>query len=65
MTEIVKEQIRSNVICVKLNDAEAELLEQLAMTFNLNRSDFLRFMIAKEASELGFGLPERLRDETT
>jgi len=60
-----KQKTRDVIITAKMTEAENELLEYLAIHHNVNKSELLRYLIAKEARELGFYIPERLKYETT
>ena len=60
-----KEKPRDELLGVKMTEAELKLLDDIAFHYNANRSELIRFFIAKEAADLGLTIPDRLKYETT
>jgi len=65
MGVVKKFEPRDSVVSVRLSESEYELLKILALQNGGSESDYLRWLIAKEAREAGLIIPARLQYETT
>lgn len=60
-----KSIVRDELVAVKLNQQEVELLDRLAMYYNMNRSELLRWLLAQQSAFIGFEIPERLKNDSS